>query len=51
MTEQTYNEGVEMACFNYNSLLVSCWIAGRACPRRHLAALPSHARPNLFGSD
>ncbi len=29
----------------------TCWIEGRACPRRYLSVLPSHVRANLFGSD
>jgi hypothetical protein len=40
-----------MTRFGLNSLLKACWVEGSACPRRHLGALPSHARPNLFGSD
>jgi len=31
--------------------LETCWINGRACPRRYLSVLPSHVRANLFGSD
>jgi len=32
-------------------LLRTCWIEGRACPRRYLSVLPSHMRANLFGGD
>jgi hypothetical protein len=35
----------------YISLLRTCWVEGRACPRRYLSVLPSHVRANLFGSD
>jgi putative flippase GtrA len=35
----------------YISPLQTCWIEGRACPRRYLSVLPSHVRANLFGSD
>src|SRR6267378_3555998 len=35
----------------YIPLLQTCWIEGRACPRRYLSVLPSHVRANLFGSD
>jgi hypothetical protein len=35
----------------YIPLLRTCWIEGRACPRRYLSVLPSHVRANLFGSD
>ena len=35
----------------YILLLGTCWIEGRACPRRYLSVLPSHVRANLFGSD
>jgi hypothetical protein len=34
-----------------NSHLPVCWLLFLVCPRRHLAVLPSQARPNLFGSD
>ena len=34
-----------------NSNLPICWLHCLVCPRRHLAVLPSQARPNLFGSD
>jgi hypothetical protein len=27
----------------------TCWIEGRACPRRYLSVLPSRMRANLFG--
>jgi len=33
------------------SPLQTCWIEGRACPRRYLSLLPSHVRANLFGGD
>jgi hypothetical protein len=35
----------------YVSPMGTCWIEGRACPRRYLSVLPSHVRANLFGSD
>ncbi|MGD0468613.1 MAG: hypothetical protein ABSA54_09595 [Terriglobales bacterium] len=35
----------------YISPLQTCWIEGRACPRRYLSVLPSHVRANLFGCD
>ena len=28
-----------------------CWLHCLVCPRRYRANLPSHLRPNLFGSD
>jgi len=28
-----------------------CWIGLLVCPRRFLALLPSHSRPNLFSGD
>jgi hypothetical protein len=40
-----------MRVYGNNSRLLSCWIEGRACPRRYLCVLPSHVRANLFGSD
>jgi hypothetical protein len=39
------------AFHNPNAKLPACWIHFLVCPRRHLAVLPSQARPNLFGSD
>jgi len=42
---------VAMRSNGYISLLRTCWIEGRACPRRYLSVLPSHVRANLFGSD
>lgn len=34
-----------------NTHLPICWLHTLVCPRRHLAVLPSQARPNLFASD
>jgi len=34
-----------------NSHLPVCWLRSLVCPRRYRAVLPSHLRPNLFGSD
>ena len=42
---------VAMRSHRYISPLGTCWIEGRACPRRYLSVLPSHVRANLFGSD
>jgi hypothetical protein len=42
---------VAMRSNGYIPLLRTCWIEGRACPRRYLSVLPSHVRANLFGSD
>jgi hypothetical protein len=42
---------VAMRFNGYISLLQTCWIEGRACPRRYLSVLPSRVRANLFGSD
>ncbi|MBV8477118.1 MAG: hypothetical protein JOZ36_10670 [Acidobacteria bacterium] len=36
---------------NSNSRLPVSRLEFLVCPRRHLAILPSQARPNLFGSD
>jgi hypothetical protein len=36
---------------NPNSHLPVCWLDSLVGPRRHLAVLPSQARPSLFGSD
>ncbi|HET9741221.1 MAG TPA: hypothetical protein VFQ00_00600 [Terriglobales bacterium] len=29
----------------------AAWLHCLVCPRRHLALLPSHTRPNLFAGD
>lgn len=34
-----------------NSHLPACWLHALVCPRRYLALLPSHSRPNLFAGD
>ena len=46
-----YNAVAAMRSNGYISPLQTCWIEGRACPRRYLSVLPSHVRANLFGSD
>jgi hypothetical protein len=28
-----------------------CWVDFLVCPRRYLAVLPAHTRPNLFSGD
>lgn len=28
-----------------------CWLHFLVCPRRYLAVLPAHTRPNLFSGD
>jgi hypothetical protein len=28
-----------------------CWVDFLVCPRRYLAVLPAHSRPNLFSGD
>jgi len=44
-----YNQSVRT--LSTNSHLPVCWLQCLVCPRRHLAVLPSHSRPSLFGSD
>src|SRR5260370_12967393 len=41
---------VAMRSNGYIPPLRTCWIEGRACPRRYLSVLPSHVRAHLFGS-